>query len=140
MQVVLDTNVCVSGIFYSGPPYEILNAWRRGTLDLVVSLDILTEYYRVGGELARRFPGGALRPVLDLLAVRGQIVHAFPLPERVCTDPDDDKFLGCALSSGTKIVVSGDKSLRRVSGYLGIRVLSPREFVDARLGKEGQPA
>lgn len=29
MKIVLDTNVLVSGIFFSGPPYQILKAWQE---------------------------------------------------------------------------------------------------------------
>lgn len=56
MRVILDTNVFVSGIFFSGPPYEILHAWRQGRVTLVVSVEILSEYERVGQELAKQFP------------------------------------------------------------------------------------
>ena len=48
MKVVLDTNVFVSGVFFCGPPYDILSAWRGGRLQLVVSAEILEEYRRVG--------------------------------------------------------------------------------------------
>lgn len=37
MKIVLDTNVPVSGIFFSGPPAAMLQAWRRGRIRLVVS-------------------------------------------------------------------------------------------------------
>jgi predicted nucleic acid-binding protein len=30
MRIVLDTNVFISGIFFSGPPYQILKSWRDG--------------------------------------------------------------------------------------------------------------
>lgn len=43
MRAVLDTNVLVSGVFFSGPPYEILGAWRHGRLGLVLSAEILDE-------------------------------------------------------------------------------------------------
>jgi predicted nucleic acid-binding protein len=52
------------------------------------------------------------------------------LPEQVCSDPDDDKFLACALASGAKVIVIGDKHLMKVSGYEGIQVLRPRAFVE----------
>jgi predicted nucleic acid-binding protein len=55
------------------------------------------------------------------------------LAERVCSDPDDDKFLACAVASRTKIVVSGDKHLLAVSGFRGIKVVKPRQFVDEHL-------
>ena len=52
------------------------------------------------------------------------------LKEPVCEYPDDDKFFACALACDGKVIVSGDKHLLRVSGYLDIDVLKPREFVD----------
>jgi predicted nucleic acid-binding protein len=51
VKVVLDTNVLIYGIFFSGPPSEILTAWARGQFDIVVSLEILEEYRRVVDEL-----------------------------------------------------------------------------------------
>ena len=59
MRVILDTNVFVSGIFFTGPSYRILDAWRKGELTLVVSPSILEEYRRVGQELAEQFEGVA---------------------------------------------------------------------------------
>jgi len=41
VKVVLDTNVFVSGIFFSVPPYQILQAWRDDQIQLVVSPEIL---------------------------------------------------------------------------------------------------
>jgi uncharacterized protein len=133
MRVILDTNVFVSGVFFSGPPYEILDAWRHGKFTLVVSPEILNEYDRVGRELASEFPAVDLVPVLELLALEGEFVKVPPLVERVCSDPDDDKFLACAIASGTRTISSGDKALRKTTGYAGIEVLSPREFVDKYL-------
>ena len=56
MRIVLDTNVFVSGIFFTGPPYQILRAWRDRKIELVVSPEILEEYQRVSDILGRRFP------------------------------------------------------------------------------------
>ena len=52
MRVVLDTNVLVSGVFFSGLPRRILEAWRDRRVELVVSLEILEEYRRVGERLS----------------------------------------------------------------------------------------
>lgn len=49
------------------------------------------------------------------------------------SDPDDDKFLSCAKTAGVEIIVSGDKHLLRVSGWAGIQILPPREFVEGYL-------
>jgi putative PIN family toxin of toxin-antitoxin system len=133
MKLVLDTNVFISGAFFSGPPYEILNAWRQRKLDLAISPDILDEYRRVGEQLAKRYPGVALEPFLELLAIKARIVEPPPLYESVCSDPDDDKFIACALASRTKFICSGDKALLRASGSRGITILRPKDSVDSYL-------
>jgi predicted nucleic acid-binding protein len=43
MRVVLDTNILVSAIFYSGRPSKILSAWLDDRFDLVVSAEVLGE-------------------------------------------------------------------------------------------------
>lgn len=43
LKIVLDTNVFVSGVFFSGPPYQILKEWQAGKFELVVSKEILDE-------------------------------------------------------------------------------------------------
>ena len=129
MKIVLDTNVFISGVFFSGPPYQILEAWQVGKIQLVVSPDILDEYRRVGEILAVDHPAIDLAPILDFVIRNAAIYSALPLSENVCDDPDDDKFLACALASGSTNIVSGDKHLLKVSGYGGIEVLKPRDFV-----------
>ena len=133
MRVIVDTNVFVSAIFFKGVPHAILDAWRHKHLELVVSPEIIDEYKRVIHELAEKFPGIDPAPPLELLTLRAQVVDTPELPEQVCTDPDDDKFLACALASHTKIIASGDKALLKTSGYGGIEVLTPRAFVDKYL-------
>jgi putative PIN family toxin of toxin-antitoxin system len=130
VRVVLDTNVFVSGVFFTGPPYRILEAWRDAKIQIVVSPPILEEYKRVGETLAGRFPDVDLQPFFDLLTLNAEVVPSETLPEPVCRDPDDDKFLACALTSGAKCVISGDKHLLDASGYEGLEVVSPRRFVD----------
>ena len=129
MKVVIDTNVMVSGVFFGGTPGRILSGWRDRNLTLVVSPPILEEYHRVGRVLAIEYPEARLTPFLALVAVHAEVVATPALPTQVCDDPDDDKFLACALAGGARIVISGDKALRRVSGWQGIEVLSPRAFV-----------
>ena len=58
----------------------------------------------------------------------------FPVRRNQTTsDPDDNKFMECAIASNSEIIISGDKHLLKVSGYQGITVLKPREFVDSYL-------
>ena len=121
----MDTNVFVSAIFFGGVPHRILDAWSSGIVALVVSPPILEEYRRVGEELRSQYSEIDLSPFLLLLARHAEVVEAIPLPAPVCRDPDDDKFIACALAAGVELIVSGDKDLLAVDGHRGIRVLRP---------------
>lgn len=130
LKVVMDTNVFVSGVFFNGPPYQILQAWQAGEFELVASQEILDEYRRVGEILAEERPQIDLNPILTFVLEHAKVYKPVKLKEPVCEDPDDDKFFACALASGCQVIISGDKHLLNVSGYEGIKVLKPREFVD----------
>ena len=133
MKIILDTNVFVSGVFFNGPPNQILKAWNEGKIQLVVSPEILDEYRRVGEILAEDHPLIDLKPVLDFTVKNAEVVIALLLSENVCEDPNDDKFLACALASQSKVIVSGDKHLLKASGYGEVAVLRPRDFVSRYL-------
>ncbi|MFO7584771.1 MAG: putative toxin-antitoxin system toxin component, PIN family [Anaerolineales bacterium] len=130
MKIVLDTNVFVSGVFFGGLPYQILKAWSAGVVELVISDEILSEYKRVAEILAERYPPTNLHTFLSFVEQKAIFFDTPSFTQQVCEDPDDDKFLACALASGATIIVSGDKHLLKVSGYEGIQVKTPRNFVD----------
>lgn len=135
MRVILDTNVLMSGIFFGGVPGRLLDAWAEGRFRLVVSPRILEEYRRVGAELATRYPARAeaVSPVLALVTMHATLVEAPPLAAPVSVDPDDDVFLAAALAAKVEVVVSGDQDLLEVTGWQGITVLTPRQFLDRHL-------
>jgi len=134
MRAVLDTNVIMSGIFFAGPPEQILSAWAEGRVDLLATVEILAEYRRVAKRLAKQYPSIEVDPVLDVVIRESRIVEPMPLPSGACDDEDDVKFLACAISGNATCVVSGDRALLRTSGYEGIEVVTPRIFVTRFLG------
>lgn len=136
LKVVMDTNVFVSGVFFSGPPYEILKVWQEGGFELVVSQEILDEYRRVGEILSTERPKVDLNPILTFVIEHAKVYQPIELGQSICEDPDDDKFFACALASDSKIIISGDKHLLKVSGYEGIEVLKPRDFLDRYLNNK----
>ena len=129
MIVVVDTNVVISGVFFGGMPSRVLEAWRDGEFDLVVSPEVLEEYRRVGEELTARFPGVSLAPFLALLVMNAEIVEAPGLSDQVSRDRDDDKFIACALAANCQTIISGDKDLLEE----GLKVVAPREFLESVL-------
>ena len=127
--VILDTNVFVSGIFWSGPPYTILDAWRKHKIKLIYSIEILEEYVRVSELLVKKYKTIDLTAFIDLVLIHGEMHSPIILQEPVSVDPDDDKFIACALGANCKIIISGDKDLLDVSGYADVEILNPAKFI-----------
>jgi putative PIN family toxin of toxin-antitoxin system len=131
VKAIIDTNVLLSGFFFGGFPGRVLEAWRDGRFTLVLSASILAEYRAAAAAFEKAYGGADFEAFAALIVVNCEIVEApESLPEPVCRDPDDDKFLSCALSSGASVIVSGDRALRAVSGWNGIEILTPRAFVE----------
>jgi len=130
MRVVIDTNVLISGIFFGGPPAQILKAWHDGELQLVVSPEILEEYYEVCERISFRYPDIDIAQIFLLIAHNSQVVDAPPLAEQVSRDADDDKFMACAIASDTQTIISGDNDLLTLSDYKSVQIVTPRDFID----------
>lgn len=128
MRIVLDTNVFISGIFFSGAPSKILQAWEADRIRLVLSPSILEEYRRVAKALSKQYSQINIESIIELVAIHAEMVGDIELPESVCTDPDDDKFLACAVKARAEFICTGDKALLKTSGYQSVRVLTPSEF------------
>lgn len=84
MKVVLDTNVIISGIFFSGPPARILAAWAGGGFELVASVEILAEYRQVAERLHKKYSSIDIKSILDLVTRETRIVKPVPVPVSAC--------------------------------------------------------
>lgn len=96
-RIVVDTNVFVSGIFWSGPPYQILTTWRDRKLELALSPAILEEYIRIALALSNRFPDIDLFPFIELLIVEAKFCMPKRLSHPVCKTRMTISFLNVPL-------------------------------------------
>ncbi len=136
-KAVVDTSVLLPGAFFGGAPRDVLAAWRAGRMEMVVSAEILREYVRIGERLSTRFPEADFAGVMDAVVANATWVAPPPLPAPACEDPDDDKFLACAVAGGARYLVSADKALLATSPYGDVAVVRARDFLEALA--EGRP-
>lgn len=130
MKIVIDTNVIASAIFFGGKPKSLLELLMKHQLEAYASPSMILEYQETCDELLSRYPGKPL--ILPL----NQIISACTLIEpstkiSVCRDPDDNKFIECAIDAECIYIVSGDKDLLSVQEYAGIRIVTVADFLDA---------
>ena len=129
MRVVIDTNVFVSS-FFGGLPRKIVDLWKQGGVTWCISRDILNEYMAV---LVRMGLTGE-KEMAELLQLFGKGVNVLfaanpPVLKIVQRDPDDDKFIECAVALKAQCIVTGDKDLLVIKEYAGIAFRTPREFL-----------
>jgi len=131
IKVVVDTNVFVSS-FFGGNPLKIVDLWKSGQLTLCLSKPIIDEYVEVLQRLGLKNER-ELSELLSLFAHGFHITFSARTPELhlVEEDPDDDKFIECAVALKADFVISGDKALIAVQDYMGIRIVTPKEFLDS---------
>jgi len=130
MRVVIDTNVFVSS-FFGGTPRKIIDLWKNGDITLCLFRDILDEYVKVLQRIGLR-DESELEELLSLFAKGFNALFTTKTPKIrvVKDDPDDDKFIECALALKAKVIVTGDKSIKALGGYMGIKISTPQEFLN----------
>ena len=130
MKVVIDTNVFVSSVF-GGLPGQVVELWFDGRLTLCLSEPVVTEYQRVLREIGAADEAEE-RALIEAFASGEGVLYTADPPaiESVSPDPDDDKFLECALELEADRVVSGDSDLLELKSYMGIPILAPRELLE----------
>jgi len=129
-KVVIDTNVFISS-FFGGIPREIINQWKDGDIILCLSQEIIEEYLEVLNRLGLK-DKNEIRKLTKLFAEGYNSVYSAKTPtiEVVEEDPDDNKFIECAVALDCKTIVSGDKHLKNIKKYIDIEIMSPKEFID----------
>jgi putative PIN family toxin of toxin-antitoxin system len=124
-QIVLDTNVLVSGLLSSrGAPAGILNLVVNGNVTLVLDTRIFDEYADVLGREKFGFPSDAVQEILTFIRREGLFTTPQPVSCRT-PDPGDVPFIEVSLHTGA-LVVTGNTRHFRGSGTI---VMTPAEFL-----------
>ncbi len=128
-KVVIDTNVFISS-FFGGIPRKIIDLWKNGKIILCLSQEIVDEYFEVLIRLG--VDPREIKELLKLFAENYYSIFTAKTPKLsvVRDDPDDNKFIECAVALDCKVIISGDKHLRSIRRYIDIDIFSPREFIE----------
>jgi uncharacterized protein len=131
-RAVLDSNVIVSGLGWSGAPARIVEAVLAGELMLVTSSSLLAELRRVLAypKLAKVIlEGERLADLVEMSSIVIEPVSVFDAVE----DESDNRVLEAAVDGAADYIVSGDEHLLTLGAFRGIPIVTPSEFVTPRL-------
>jgi len=131
MKVVIDTNVFISSFFkQSINPKKIIDLWKTSKLVVCLKKEILEKYLEVLMRL-----GLAGEPELyEFIKIfeRKENILYFNMVQKInleIDDPDDLKFIECAVVAKASYIISGDKHLLNLKKYNDIQIISPSEFL-----------
>ncbi len=129
MKIVLDTNVLLVAISQRSPFHWILEELLAGTFIICFTTDILEEYEEVisrhmGQHIAEDIISGLLQ------LPNHQKVEKYFFWNLIKNDPDDNKFVDCAVSTNAKFIVSEDQHFKVLSSidFPKVEVLSIEGF------------
>ena len=106
-QIVLDTNCLLQSISRRGRYYRVWHDFVFGRYDLCVTTEILEEYE----EILSRYTSPTVGQMVVEAIIRANNVRRIDARFRfglIVADPDDNKFVDCAIVSGAECIVSND--------------------------------
>jgi putative PIN family toxin of toxin-antitoxin system len=129
MNIVLDTNVLVSGLLSPfGPCGEIVRMVSSAELTLSFDARILTEYNEVFIRPKFRFDQDKIDALLDHIEHRGRVVASSPLRQSL-PDSDDEPFLEVAIAAKAFCIVTGNHVHFPPDLCQGVTAFSPSNFL-----------
>lgn len=130
VKVVLDTNVLVSALLFKGRLSKLVQLWKTGRLVPVVSRETFYEF-----KVVLRYPKFSLSEREIKTIIEEEVLPYFEVAEvketikGVCRDPDDNKFISCAISSSANFIISGDKDLYDLKRYKFVKIMKASDFL-----------
>ena len=126
MRVLLDTNVLASAVTTRGLCADVLRE-VLAKHELVVCSQIFSELRRI---LQSKFgmSSDLIKSFVWLLQQDTILSKPGSLPQVNLKDKDDLGILAAAQSGGADVVVTGDRELQTLGDFLGIKIMSPRQF------------
>ncbi|MBI1228403.1 MAG: putative toxin-antitoxin system toxin component, PIN family [Bacteroidetes bacterium] len=129
MKVVLDTNVLLIMLSERSKDHDLFLALLNNDYELCITTDILSEYEEI---IARKNGADIAHAVLELITslpnvTRYQKYFRWNL---IHLDPDDDKFVDCAIAAGADYLVSDDRHFDKLVNleFPKVTVISKERF------------
>lgn len=129
MKIVIDTNVFISAVFFGGLPLKVLHSIISKRNDAYISPQIWDEYNDVIERLTKKYPSRLKHQLIDEVFKVFKVISPSTAIS-ICRDPDDDKFISCAIDAGCQYLVSGDDDLLSLGKVEDVTICTPSEFLN----------
>ncbi len=132
IKVVLDTNVVVSAaISTDGNPALIFEMLILEDIKNYTTQEIIDEIKEVlqRPRITKRISVVEQEFIISTFEKFSEKIISGIKFEEIKDDPDDNKFLECAVSASADFIISGDGHLLNLKEFRGIKIVSPAESI-----------
>jgi len=129
-KVVLDTNIFVSGFGWNGKPEEVLKLVKDRQIINYSSTEIFEEIRRVVSFPKLKFPEPLQIKILEFVLFYSEFVEPQKRFFTVTEDPDDNKFLECAIEAKAEYIISGDSHLLDMKKFKTVKIVDAGKFLN----------
>ena len=111
--IVLDTNCLLASLSRNKEEYIIWKSLQEGKYNLCVTTEILDEYTEI---IERNLSSTIAENVMFLLLNLDNVVftHTYFRFNYITSDPDDNKFVNCAIASNASFIVTNDNHFKEL--------------------------
>ena len=128
--IVLDTNCLLASLSRNQEEYIIWRSLQEGRFNLCVTNEIMDEYVEV---LQRNISHTIAENVMFLLLNLDNLifVDTYFKFNLITADPDDNKFVDCAIAANAEYIVTNDKHFKELEivDFPRVKHISIDEFV-----------
>ena len=131
-KLVVDTNIVVSALLKPDSlPDLIINMILNKKFTLCLSEDIFNEYQEVLGRgKFKSLNQAKTRSLLLKIKKNAKLVKPSVSVDIIKSDPEDNKFLECALEAQADYFITGDIKNFSFKKFRNIPIVTPREFLN----------
>jgi len=131
MKLVLDTNIYISAFYWGGNSQTILDRISEGFDTLYISNTILNEVAAVMARPKFKSTPEIIDRYIKAIEKIGKKIFPVGNITGICRDKDDDDKIECGIISMADYIVTGDEDLLILKSYEGIKIVTPREYLEA---------
>lgn len=133
MRITVDTNVLISGTFWTGDSFRILDMIDKKKLSNISSREIIEEYNEAikSDEIVEKVDNKKLKmtKIVHNVIKNSEIVEPTTKLDVIKDDTDDNRVLECAKEGKVSHVITNDNHLLKLKEFEGIKILTPEEFL-----------
>ena len=131
MKIVLDTNILLTIISSKSANRNVFDSFLDEQYTLCITNEILAEYTEI---ITNKMGEGVANTLVELLLEQPNVefITRYFAWNLIHSDPDDNKFVDCAIACNATYLVSQDRHLRMLKQipFPKVNVLKINEFVD----------